>query len=560
MPLAYSYVRFSTPEQSKGDSKRRQDERFTKVCERHDLTPATRYFDEGKSAWKKGKQRELSQFLDLVKSGSIAKGSWLVIESLDRISRQGFRPLQRVLEALLENGVIVATTNPERVLTDKSLDDPMSIVELLFIATRAKEESDRKSERVSAAWRSKLTKSSTAVATSRGPGWLTFNAEKQVFVGIPDRVKVVKQIFKLAVEKGLGQRAIAKRLNTKGVPAFKIDDKGRTGNKWGWAYVRLILTDKRVLGEFTHKYGKVDDYYPAIIDESTFLKAQALMKQRTRFRGATTQKVANLFTGLAFDVETNTTMLHVRKRKDKPARFIPSQYELTKTTGAKSFPYELYESEFLKVIKDLKISEVGERADNSEELGTVETELAQVDLRLSDLRTALTSLQSKETPADIVAAMGELDSTQKRLAARRDELLADCQSAKPKDTLRESQSIVERLAKESGQDKIDLRLELRQALRNLIERIDCTLHKVGWYSAIESVITFKSGQKRVFLIVARRGELQGAFAKWDNSADTSTLLASLGKNATTLLRRQLKKLIAQGKVVQVGNTYELSLS
>ncbi len=34
-PGAYSYVRFSTPEQSKGDSLRRQEEKAEAYCQRH---------------------------------------------------------------------------------------------------------------------------------------------------------------------------------------------------------------------------------------------------------------------------------------------------------------------------------------------------------------------------------------------------------------------------------------------------------------------------------------------------------------------------------------------
>src|SRR6476620_5270135 len=113
MPVAYSYLRFSTAEQAKGDSQRRQHARYDEICRKHKLIPATRYFhDLGKSAWKGGKQRDLQQFLHLVKSGEIPGGSWLVVESLDRLSRQGFRKTQKLLEEIIENKIVVATCNP----------------------------------------------------------------------------------------------------------------------------------------------------------------------------------------------------------------------------------------------------------------------------------------------------------------------------------------------------------------------------------------------------------------------------------------------------------------
>ena len=54
MRLAYSYIRFSTPEQKKGDSKRRQLEECEKFCQESHLVleKSRRFYDEGKSAYK----------------------------------------------------------------------------------------------------------------------------------------------------------------------------------------------------------------------------------------------------------------------------------------------------------------------------------------------------------------------------------------------------------------------------------------------------------------------------------------------------------------------------
>ena len=268
MPLAYSYTRFSTPEQAQGDSKRRQAAKYDELCKRHNLTPAASYFDEGVSAYK-GKNRtkgDLAKFLSLVESGKVEQGSWLVVESLDRLSRQGPRQTRKLLEGLLENQIIVATCSPERVLTEKSLDDVFAIIEVALIASRAREESDRKSERVKAAWGNKLVNADKEIVTRRCPAWLTYDETRQGWKELPERVRVIKQIFNWTL-KGLGQRAIAKRLNTEGVPPFKTSK--RDGKQWGYSYVRLILVDRRVRGEFKSQSGNVPDYFPAISTEST---------------------------------------------------------------------------------------------------------------------------------------------------------------------------------------------------------------------------------------------------------------------------------------------------
>src|SRR5215207_3150924 len=89
--LAYSYIRFSSPEQAKGDSLRRQTEAAAAWCERHGVTLDTSLtlHDLGTSAIR-GAHRDnpdkhaLAAFLKAVEGGKVRKGSYLVVESLDR--------------------------------------------------------------------------------------------------------------------------------------------------------------------------------------------------------------------------------------------------------------------------------------------------------------------------------------------------------------------------------------------------------------------------------------------------------------------------------------------
>jgi len=87
---AYSYIRFSSPEQAKGDSFRRQLSRTVEYCEKHDLILSeTRFQDLGVSGWT-GKNIErgaLGDFLIAVKAGKIPTGSVLIVENFDRFSR-----------------------------------------------------------------------------------------------------------------------------------------------------------------------------------------------------------------------------------------------------------------------------------------------------------------------------------------------------------------------------------------------------------------------------------------------------------------------------------------
>src|SRR5262245_37503899 len=100
MPTAYSYLRFSHPDQATGDSVRRQTklrDAWLKRNPKVTLDTSLSLEDKGVSAFKgahyqkDGKPDDrhcLGRFLAMVKEGQIARGSYLIVESLDRLSRE----------------------------------------------------------------------------------------------------------------------------------------------------------------------------------------------------------------------------------------------------------------------------------------------------------------------------------------------------------------------------------------------------------------------------------------------------------------------------------------
>src|SRR4051812_21798107 len=97
-PTAYSYIRFSTTEQRKRHSLERQTERAKTWCERNGvaLDTSRTWHDLGRSAFlgdhrNNPDRRALAAFLRLVEEDKIPRGSYLVIESLDRLTREHVR-------------------------------------------------------------------------------------------------------------------------------------------------------------------------------------------------------------------------------------------------------------------------------------------------------------------------------------------------------------------------------------------------------------------------------------------------------------------------------------
>src|SRR5437016_3102212 len=110
---AVSYSRFSDPKQAQGDSETRQWADFVAFCKRHGLTPAKdHYSDRGRSGFK-GHHRtkgDLGRFEQLVKEGVIPRGTVLVVEALDRLSRQRPDKALALISSLLEAGIDIGVT------------------------------------------------------------------------------------------------------------------------------------------------------------------------------------------------------------------------------------------------------------------------------------------------------------------------------------------------------------------------------------------------------------------------------------------------------------------
>src|SRR5262245_46087980 len=106
-PVAYSYVRFSTPEQRKGDSLRRQTEAAAKWCEQNSvqLDTSLTLHDLGLSAYD-GENLEdtaaLGEFIKLCEAKRVPPGSFLIIERLDRLTRKDLREAIKLFFRLTE--------------------------------------------------------------------------------------------------------------------------------------------------------------------------------------------------------------------------------------------------------------------------------------------------------------------------------------------------------------------------------------------------------------------------------------------------------------------------
>lgn len=312
MPKAYSYLRFSTPEQSTGDSTRRQTTAAAEWCKRRgiNLDKTLTFNDLGRSGFTGDNFKEgaLGAFFEAVEAGVIEKGSYLVIEALDRFSRENPLAAADRLFRLVKLGIVLVTTDDGQEYSVESLSgtDPSKMLLLVIKMTQAHLESVRKSEMVGKAWRKKkaLARAERKPLTRRCPEWLAL--ENDMFVERPERVEIVRRIFRETIA-GLGRREIVRRLNSEGIPPFR---GGRGG--WHTSSVAKIVAGRAVLGEYQPRFGTrkqsnrppdgepIPDYYPAIIDEQIYWRAQsAVAGRRQNAAGRHGRDGAHILRGLA---------------------------------------------------------------------------------------------------------------------------------------------------------------------------------------------------------------------------------------------------------------------
>lgn len=306
---AISYIRFSTSEQALGDSYRRQYDATVKYCQENNLELDESFYDEGISAFK-GSQKTKGKFgliLSNIEAGTIAKGTTLIVESIDRMSRETVLKQMSTFIQIIEKGITIVTLLDRVIHNEETIEkNPSSLMMTLGAMHRANEESETKSKRLSAAWDNKRKNMSPDnLLTSIRPSWLEINDQGQMEV-MPDRAKVVREIYELSLS-GCGRRSIAKTLNQRNEPIWSNKKRNKSG-LWTDSYVQKILTNPAVIGFYQpHKKvngkripeGKPISYFPAIIDETLFRAAQNKKKKRKHKGGRSVDKGSNLFTHIA---------------------------------------------------------------------------------------------------------------------------------------------------------------------------------------------------------------------------------------------------------------------
>lgn len=485
-PLAYSYVRMSTDAQLKGDSLRRQVELSTAYADKHDLQLVGDFtlHDIGVSAFKGDNAitGALRRFLEAVESGQVPKGSYLLVESLDRLSRDRVSVAMQMFLGITEGGVNIVTLSDGQVYRAGETDF-IQLVYSLTIMSRANEESRTKSQRVGAAWKNKRDQASTKKLTSMAPKWLKLEADRTTFEVIVDRADIVRRIYRLAND-GHGTYSITQLLNREGVPAF-----GRS-NGWNESYVEKILKNRAVLGEYqphTFVEGKrrptgdvVLDYYPRIITDDEFLAVQGARRERATFGGGRKgAELKNLFTHIATCAYCGSPMRMVDKGKGpKGGRYLKCSAGV-RGMGCtkKGWRYDDFERSFLFLAREVDLAGIMNAEAASKSAADLDQRIAAAVEKLTRLQTQRERFSelASDPSVGIEFIRGKLASVQSNLTetnAQLDELrgekrAVDKPAADPDDIKR----LIDDLKQMSGPAAYEHRTRLANRLRSIVRSL-----------------------------------------------------------------------------------------
>jgi len=472
-PKAYSYVRFSSERQSQGHSLKRQVDKAETWAKENGLeVDTTSYRDLGVSAFKGKNVAEgsyLKAFIDAVEAGRIPKGSFLLVESLDRLTRQGIDDALELFLKLNRLGItIVDTTNGQQFRRDMPQHErTIGLMIMIMVAVRANEESSTKAGRLNKMWANKRAQAAESgkLMTRLGPIWLKVSADGTRWLEDKPKVKVMRELFDLAAN-GYGAPAIAAKWNGEGRPNLTKD-----GGPWSPTSINLLLRNRAAIGTYTPQKNKavapIPNYFPPIISETKFAQVQAAIKARRWVgTGKARVPVANLFTGISACASCGTNMRIVSTSGGKNTYLRCRSAHAN--TGCKEgrFPLLGAERGVLRYLADELSELLAKRSAQVEDPATVaNVERAELEQQLENMLDLYAKAKS-DTVAKRVVKIEE------QLAALRDREEAPSHHVLSEVSRHEVADLFEQLKGNADPMDEDMRRRVQAMLRTIIAKVE----------------------------------------------------------------------------------------
>ncbi len=473
--------------------------------------------DQGVSAFKglNISEGELGRWMEQVQAG-MWDGSHLVLESIDRFSRQNSFTLVGYLSRLVEHDITLHDVSLN-LLINRSNSAMLPIVTMS--AQRAYEESKIKSDRIRDGWRRKREQAfnNGTIVTNKRPQWIDIRDDQYV---LNDKVHIVKEVFRLA-QSGIGTPTIAKILNAKG-----DDWLFESGRQWRGESVHKLLKNKRVTGsifiseiirDYNSTSNPVDqkryemDVYPIVISKEEFNLVQQLLRSRRANTGRISTnkdtdelKKSNIFNSICRCGKCGEAMYHnvvKSHRNSKKNGKFTEEYRYIRCLGErdnlcdnKALRYEVVEQFVLEYLKGMDFSRILKPNNHKSEIDVLRLNIDEEKKHIREYRQGIEKLKSmgKKVPFDVLV---ELEESQKRLSdleekeSKYTDLTVDTEYLKSVDP-----SVL------FDQGNIEVRSRIEKELSMLLESI--VLHRLDKHYVITLEYTQVNILKHVLFIEA----------------------------------------------------------
>lgn len=518
-PKIFPYIRWSSPAQSHGSSEARQRDSTDRIAERlskeRSLPISYEYAaDRGLSGYHEDhiKHGALGKLVQAVKDKQIAPGSVLVIDSMSRFSRGRLGRVMSRFEDLIESGVSVYIADKTKEYNTDNVDTLESDLSISIESALYRQESRQKERYANDRWqRARKNFAATgAPLSANAPHWLEPVRDERgrtvEFKPIPEAERAIKRMFELALA-GYGSPSIAKMLDAEGAWVPKGPRRKYAG--WSRHTVSSYLRNPAVTGFYqprkVHRENGQrvykpegparEDYFSRIIDPGTFARVKRLLDAREARRaagaariggGGRTGKVPGLLKELATCARCGEPMTPEPKAPNR--RYLVCAARCTQRRA----PYGEIEQQLLaRCDSSLDVADLLPDDVQRSELSRLrqqrearEAERAEAETRRQRfIRRIGAEEDDAEAHAMREEAAAERERAEAAEAARDDldqqiEVLAGAPEQIARG-LRDVREIAQRLRTTEGDDLIDLRVRLREALRVIIESVKIDA-EAGW--------------------------------------------------------------------------------
>ena len=422
----YPYVRFSSTRQEDGSTRTRQNELIDAFVTKHGLEVDRHLEDAGTSAYH-GKNASsdgvLGKFLKEVRMGEIVRGSYLLIENFDRLSRDKIVRTNKIFTDLIFSGIKIVVLDKNKIYEEENLDFG-DWVNALLEFERANAESKRKSDFSSKAWRFNRERMREGeIVTKKVPTWL--KVENNAFVIDHEKVERINTLFKLSLSKGLQEAT--------------REYNELYSEKLAIHQAQYLLSNRKLIGEHTPQKIHYDDagqlkrkdegdpifnYYPVVVDEKLFYQVQEVIKSRKPFAGRYSNQRYNVFRDLIFCKWCGGTIRYMNKGERDYficTNSMTGKCDLNSHFGQLSIRGKKLFSMFFAFTDGLNVSALLEENTNAKQIQTevlkLEAKRNQIATRLQDFKAEVKTmiLDGKTIPSTYNEVIAELESNRNHI-------------------------------------------------------------------------------------------------------------------------------------------------